>query len=146
VITRRLRSAYASLGREGFIAGMAQFGLAARHLVGGPYVIMLRRALIPDYEKAGVEPNVDDAYNFSMWDGYLSDPYHRAALEWCQARGSEVARIHTSGHASPADLRTFANALQAKVVVPVHGSGWVAHADGFGNLKRLSDGEQYAIT
>ncbi len=144
-ITKRLRSAYANLGREDFVSRMAQSGLAARHLIGGRYVIMLRRALIPDYEKAGVEPNADDAYNFSMWEGYLSDPYHLAAMEWCQARGSEVARIHTSGHASPADLRAFAKAVQPKVVIPVHGNNWDEHADGFGNVKRLADGELYAI-
>ncbi|HEY2016231.1 MAG TPA: hypothetical protein VGH38_22160 [Bryobacteraceae bacterium] len=68
VMTKKLRSVYANLGREDFIARMAQFGLAARHLVGGRHVIMLRRALIPDYERAGVEPCADDAYNFSMWN------------------------------------------------------------------------------
>jgi ribonuclease J len=145
VITKKLRSAYANLGREDFIARMAQFGLAAKNLVGGRHVIMLRRALIPDYERAGVEPNADDAYSLSMWDGYLSEPYHRAALDWCQDRGSEVAYIHTSGHASPDDLRAFAVALQPKVVVPVHGNSWDEHADGFGNVMRLSDGEQYTI-
>lgn len=91
-------------------------------------------------------PNADDAYNFSIWRGYLSEPYHSAALEWCQAGGSEVAYIHTSGHASPADLRAFAKALQPKVVIPVHGREWDEHSEGFGNLKRLSDGEQYAIS
>ena len=146
VITKRLRSAYGSLGREDFIERMAKFGTAARNLVGGRHVIMLRRALIPDYEGAGVVPNADDAYNFSMWQGYLSEPYHRAALEWCQAGGGEVAYIHTSGHASPADLRAFTKALQPKVVIPVHGQGWDEHSEGFGNVKRLCDGEQYAIS
>ena len=146
VITKRLRSAYGRLGREAFIERMAHFGIGAKGLVGGRNVIMLRRALIPDYEKSGVDPNAEDAYNFSMWRGYLSEPYHRAALEWCERRGSEVAYIHTSGHASPEDLRAFANALKPKVVIPVHGNGWDEHADGFGDVKRLCDGEQYAIT
>lgn len=145
VITKRLRSAYAKLGREDFIARMAKFGLAAKHLIESRHVIMVRRALIPDYERSGVEPNADDAYNFSMWDGYLSEPYHSAPLEWCKARGSEIAYIHTSGHASPADLRAFARALQPNLVIPVHGNAWDDHLDGFGNVKRLSDGETYAL-
>jgi ribonuclease J len=145
VITKRLRSNYGSQGREDFIERMARCGIAARNLVGGRHVIMLRRALIPDYENSGVVPNADDAYNFSMWNGYLSDPNHSAALEWCQGRGSEVAYIHTSGHASPADLRAFTKALQPKVVIPVHGQGWDEHSDGFGDVKRLSDAEQYPI-
>jgi ribonuclease J len=67
---------------------------------------------------------------------------------WSGARSAvaKVARIHTSGHASPADLRAFARALQPKVVVPVHGNHWDTHADGFGNLQRLADGEPYLIT
>jgi ribonuclease J len=146
VITKRLRSTYGSHGREDFIERMARFGISARDLVGGRQVIMLRRALIPDYERCGVVPNADDAYNFSMWTGYLSEPYHSAALDWCEAGGSEIAYLHTSGHASPADLRGFTTALQPKVVIPVHGSDWDEHAGGFGNVKRLCDGEQYAIS
>jgi ribonuclease J len=146
VITKRLRFTYGSHGREDFIERMARFGIAARNLVGGRHVIMLRRALIPDYESEGVVPSADDAYNFSMWKGYLSEPYHSAALEWCQTGGSEVAYIHTSGHASPADLRAFTTALQPKVVIPVHGQDWDENSEGFGDVKRLSDGEQYAIS
>ncbi len=146
VITKRLRSAYGRHGREDFIERMARFGIAARNLTGGRHVIMLRRALIPDYEMAGVVPNADDAYNFSMWTGYLSEPYHSASLEWCQAGGSEVAYIHTSGHASPADLRAFTKALQPRAVIPVHGQAWDDNAEGFGDVKRLADGEQYVIS
>jgi ribonuclease J len=146
VKTRGLRFAYGSHGREDFIERMARFGIAARNLVGGRHVIMLRRALIPAYERAGVVPNADDAYNFSMWRGYLSDPYYSAAMEWCRAGGSEIAYIHTSGHASPDDLRTFAEALRPKVVIPVHGERWEDHSEGFGNVRRLSDGEQYTIS
>jgi ribonuclease J len=80
-----------------------------------------------------------------MWAGYLSEPYHSAPLEWCRSRGSDVALIHTSGHASPADLRAFTTAVQPKVVIPVHGNGWDEHAKGFGNVRRLCDGEQYTI-
>jgi len=36
--------------------------------------------------------------------------------------------------------------MQPKVVIPVHGNDWDAHCDGFGNVKRLCDGEQYAIS
>ena len=145
VITSRLRRAYESLGRKDFIVRMVQSGMDAKDLVAGRYVMMLRSALIPDYKSAKVAPEADDAYNFSMWRGYLKEDYHREALEWCEAGGSAIAYIHTSGHASPADLRAFAGALQPKVVIPVHGEAWDEHCDGFGNVKRLSDGERYPI-
>ena len=146
VITKRLRSVYARLGRKDFITRMAKFGTAARNLVNGRQVIMLRRALIPDYERAGVEPSGDDAYNFSMWQGYLREQYHSASLEWCRSRGAEIAYLHTSGHASPNDLRAFTAAVQPKLVIPVHGSNWDEHINGFGNVRRLCDGERFAIS
>jgi ribonuclease J len=58
---------------------------------------------------------------------------------WSGARvgGSEVAYIHTSGHASPADLRALTKALQPKAVIPVHGQAWDEDAEGFGDVQRL---------
>ena len=125
---------------------MARFGVPARSLAGGRNVIMLRRALILDYESSGVVPTTDDAYNFSMWKGYLSAPYHSAALEWCQRCGSEIALYPHQRACTAADLRAFTDAIQPKVVVPVHGNRWDEHTAGFGNVKRLRDGEQYELS
>ena len=124
VVTRGLRSNYRSQGREDFVERMVPYGISAKRLEGSRHVVMLRRALISDYQRAGVVPTADDAFNFSMWRGYLSEPYHSEALEWCRAAGAEIAYIHTSGHASPADLRAFAAAVRPKTVVPVHGVKW----------------------
>jgi ribonuclease J len=145
VVTRGLRSNYKNQGREDFVERMVPNGISAKRLEGSRYVVMLRRGLIRDYQGAGVVPTVDDAFNFSMWRGYLSDPYHSEALEWCKAAGAEITYIHTSGHASPADLRAFAAALQPKIVVPVHGVKWDEEAHGFGAIRRLADGETMMI-
>jgi len=145
VVTRRLGSYYRKLDRENFVARMAKHGIAARRLAGCRHIIMLRRALIADYQRAGVTPTADDAYNFSMWGGYLSDPYHAEPLKWCQTGGAEIAHIHTSGHASPADLRAFAAAVRPKMVVPVHGVKWDEEAHGFGTIRRLGDAETFVI-
>jgi ribonuclease J len=90
-------------------------------------------------------PTADDAFNFSMWRGYLSEPYHSEALEWCRAVGADIAFIHTSGHASPADLRAFAAAVRPKTVVPVHGVKWDEEPHGFGAVRRLADAEPMAV-
>jgi len=124
---------------------MVPHGMAARHLVQGRCVVMLRRALIADYQRAGVVPTADDAFNFSMWRGYLSEPDIAEALEWCRTGGAEIACIHTSGHASPADLRAFALAVRPKMVVPVHGVKWDEESHGFGTICRLADAEPMVI-
>ena len=140
-MTGGLRAYYRKIGRADFVERMAGHGIAARRLTRGRYVIMLRRALIADYQRAGVVPTADDAFNFSMWRGYLSEPYYTEALEWCRTGGAEIAYIHTSGHASPADLRAFAAAVRPKMVVPVHGVKWDEEAYGFGTIRRLGDAE-----
>jgi ribonuclease J len=145
VITRGLVSSYRQQGRQDFIERVVPFGISAKRLEVGRYVVMLRRTLMRDYQRAGIVPTVDDAFNFSMWRGYLSDPYHTEALEWCRAAGAEIAFIHTSGHASPADLRAFAAAVRPRTVVPVHGIKWDEEAWGFGTIRRLDDAETMLV-
>ena len=143
IVTRGLRSNYRNQGREAFIDRMVLNlnGISAKRIEGSRYVVMLRRGLIRDYQSAGVVPTADDAINFSMWHGYLSEPYHSEALEWCRAAGAEIAYIHTSGHASPADLRAFATSIRPRIVVPVHGVKWDEESHGFGMVRHLADGE-----
>ncbi len=119
VVTGGLSSNYRKQGREDFVTRMVAHGISAKRLEGSSHVVMLRRGLIRDYQRAGVVPTAEDAFNFSMWRGYLSDPYHSEALEWFRAAGAEIAYIHTSGHASAADLRAFAAAIRPKMVVPM---------------------------
>jgi ribonuclease J len=145
VVTSGLGRYYKSQGREDFVKRMVPYGISAKRLNGSRHVIMLRRALIPDYQSAGVVPNANDAFNFSMWRGYLGDPYQSEALEWCQAAGAEIAYIHTSGHAAPDDLRAFAAAVRPKMVVPVHGVKWDEESHGFGAVRRLADAETMVI-
>jgi hypothetical protein len=77
VVTKRLRNNYRNQGREEFIERIAQArqGISAKKLEGGHHIIMLRSGLLDDYQKAGVVPTAEDAYNFSMWRGYLSEPF-----------------------------------------------------------------------
>ena len=144
VITAGLAATYRQQGREDFVARMARCGVAAKGVPDNG-VVMLRRALIRDYSRAGLVPTPDDAFNFSMWRGYLSEPYSFEPLEWCRNAGASIAYIHSSGHASPADLRAFAAAMRPRTVVPVHGVNWDTEATGFGAVRRLSDGETMIV-
>lgn len=136
---------YERQGREDFVKRMVPHGISAKKLEGGRHVIMLRRALIRDYVSSGVTPTAEDAFNFSMWKGYLSEPYYAEPLEWCRTAGAEIAYLHTSGHASAADLRAFAMAVRPRIVVPVHGVKWDEAAAGFGTVRRLADAEPMVI-
>lgn len=144
VVTGGLRRMYASRGREDLVARMAHDGLAAR-AVPSDAVVMLRRSLIGDYARAGLVPTTRDAFNLSVWRGYLSTPYYAEPLEWCRSAGAEIAYLHSSGHAAPADLRALAAAVAAKAVIPVHGENWNSAAIDFERVRRLADGETWTI-
>jgi len=145
VITSGLARDYRKQGREDFIERMVPNGISAKKLVGGKWVVMLRRALMKDYERAGIVPQADDAFNFSMWRGYLEDAYHAEPLDWFASAGAEIAYIHTSGHASPGDLAAFAKAISPKWLVPVHGVHWDNPGLELPPVVRLADGQPWQI-
>lgn len=144
VLTRSLVSHYRKLGREEWLARMARIGIGAAGLERGNYIAMIRRGSLHwDYLAKGVTPTAGDAYSFSMWSGYLKD--QAELLDWFRSAGSTIEHIHTSGHASPATLRAFAEAISAKAVIPVHGGNWDTEQDGFRGIVRLRDAEAFAI-
>ena len=76
-----------------------------------------------------------------MWRGYLDEKDGTALREWFDAGGVPVRHLHTSGHASPADLLALAQAIQPKRLIPVHGTAWDEAGADFLNLHRLADGD-----
>jgi ribonuclease J len=147
VITSAFARMYRRTGREAFVERMAQHGISAGKLVGTPasWVVMVRPSLIRDYAPKGVVPNSDDAWCWSMWQGYLKNEDGALVQKWFGDGGSRAAHIHTSGHASSVDLRAFAQAMNAEHLVPIHGVAWDNETQGFGSIRRLADGEPMVL-
>jgi ribonuclease J len=101
---------------------------------------MTRPSLIRDYVRAGVMPTAEDAWSWSQWRGYLKTPEGEFARRWLEDAGARAEHIHSSGHASPPDLRAFAQAMSPKRLVPIHGLAWDG-VEGFANVERLADGQ-----
>ncbi len=74
---------------------------------------------------------------YSMWEGYLTDGFKK----YCAQKSMEIIPIHTSGHASREDLQTFASALNAKTLIPIHTFEPEEFPGLFENVRVLSDGE-----
>ena len=147
VVTSAFGRLYRMKGRAEFVAQMAKHGIPARALAQSPerWVAMLRPSLIRDYQRGGVIPTVEDAWSWSMWDGYLGNEGGQRVQSWFDAGGARPWHIHTSGHASVADLRAFAAAINPAVLVPIHGVAWNENAAGFPPIRRLADGETMVI-
>lgn len=148
VITRAMRNLYERTGRGEFVSRMAATcGISARQLArpSGRWVIATRRSLLTDFAAKGFHPTSADAWSFSLWRGYLANEDSQTLQSWFQAGGTPAAPIHTSGHASPADLNWFARAVAPRRLIPVHGADWDRHAGLFPNVCRLADGEALAL-
>ena len=82
---------------------------------------------------------------WSQWVGYLSQPY--GATFWTalgeQGVGREV--IHTSGHASIADLQRLAEAIEPKQLVPIHSFQPDKFGEFFRNVTQRQDGEWWEL-
>jgi len=147
VVTSAFARMYRRTGREAFVEQMAPHGIPAAKLAETPerWVVMVRPSLIRDYVPKGVTPNADDVWCWSMWRGYLGNEDGALVSKWFKDGGSRADHIHTSGHASPSVLRSFANAMNAKQLVPIHGVAWDEDTTGFPSIRRLADGEPMVI-
>lgn len=143
VFTSAFVRMYRRTSREAFLERMAPFGISADKLAATPrrWVAMARPSLICDFAAKGVTPNREDAWCWSMWSGYLAKDDGARVSKWFEDGGSRSNHIHTSGHASPDELRSFARAMNAKHFVPIHGAAWNEHTAGFPSIRRLADGE-----
>ncbi len=147
VITSGFASLYRSKGREDFVQKRATHGVSAAKLAQhrGNWVVMTRPSLMRDFAAKGVLPTSDDAWCYSQWRGYLDQPDGQALASWFAAGGARARHLHTSGHASVADLRAFADAMKPRMLVPVHGAAWDSAGAGSANVVRLRDGEMVEI-
>jgi ribonuclease J len=57
---------------------------------------------------------------WSMWDGYLAEPSGQRLINELAAVGVPFNSLHTSGHATPADIKRLIDALDPRAVVPIH--------------------------
>lgn len=147
VMTAGLRRRYGGADGDAFADRMAKLGMSAAALESSsePLVVMTRPSLIRDFIRKDVKPTADDAWSWSQWRGYLDNADGAAVRSWFDAAGAQAEHIHTSGHASPSDLREFSMAMSPKTMVPIHGVKWDEDQAGFPPITRLRDGEPLTI-
>jgi ribonuclease J len=82
---------------------------------------------------------------WSQWDGYLTEGAGAMLKLDCEARGIPFESIHTSGHASPADLKRLAAAVAPKRLIPIHTFERERFPSLFDNVSLIDDGEWIKI-
>ncbi len=106
-------------------------------------VMLFRPPTMGDY---GVQRVLDGAgFTYSMWEGYLKERSSLKVLKWLEQHGIPRHTIHTSGHASVADLKRFAVALAPQTLVPIHSFETRRFSEHFHRVVRRQDGEWWDV-
>lgn len=82
---------------------------------------------------------------WSMWSGYLEEEKSKRLTAFLGEHGIPLEQLHTSGHASIADLQRLAIAIKPKQVVPIHSFGGQRFGDLFANVTVHPDGEWWDV-
>jgi ribonuclease J len=85
------------------------------------------------------------AYFYSQWEGYWESRSYDYVKDWLARHDIVKQSIHTSGHASPTDLKAFVAALMPRKVIPIHSFMPERYADLFSNVEAHADGEWWAV-
>jgi ribonuclease J len=76
---------------------------------------------------------------YSMWEGYLEQPYTKAFKQYIENRGVTWHKIHTGGHATLEALKRMAARLSPKVLIPIHTAKPQEYEKHFRNVKPVKD-------
>ncbi len=142
VVTNRMKWLVERLGEENFVERLivVNAAMSAEKLVFTPekWVVMARDSLVDDYTSKGVAPNENDVWVWSLWDGYLKKQSAYKMKEYFKP--CRMEHIHSSGHAPLELLSAFAQSMQPKLLLPVHGEIWQEYIGNFQNINPTKDG------
>jgi ribonuclease J len=109
-----------------------------------PRSVMLFRAwMLRDLERAKALTGASVIW--SQWDGYIKEGPGARLKADCDAHGIPFQIIHTSGHASIADLKRLAAAVRPKALVPIHTFGAERFPELFENVALRQDREWWEV-
>lgn len=96
-----------------------------------------------DLERAGCLTGA--RYIYSQWEGYWDSGSYAQVQEMLERHGIPRVSIHTSGHASPVDLRRFVGALNPGKVVPIHSFRPDRYPELFDRVEPQADGQWWCV-
>jgi ribonuclease J len=106
-------------------------------------VLLFRPLMMKDLDMADCLNGAGFVY--SQWLGYLENGSYLEMQAWLENHGIEINYIHTSGHASPVDLKRFAGALAPKSLIPIHSFAPEKYSSLFSNVVYREDGEWWEV-
>ena len=80
-------------------------------------------------------------YIYSQWEGYWEQGSYDKTKNWLENCNILKISIHTSGHASPGDLKRLVGAINPTKVIPIHTFYSEKYVDFFNNVELHNDDE-----
>jgi len=108
------------------------------------YVFRLSNYSLKRFAKAFIDRAKKAHLIYSMWQGYIKTQPSFAELE--SLSETKWQYIHTSGHAYLSHLKSFAFAINAKALIPVHTLKANTFSEHFDNVEILGNGETYHLS
>jgi ribonuclease J len=109
----------------------------------GQYTLLFRPLCQGDLTRG--ECLTGAAYTYSQWEGYWDRGEYDGVKQWLEQHGIDKQSIHTSGHASPVDLKKLVQALKPGKVVPIHTFKPEHYEKMYPNVEVHEDGEWWWI-
>ena len=107
-------------------------------------VMLFRPSMSRDLEKAECLKGAHVIY--SLWPGYLKRKEQHPFLEWLEHHDIPLTHCHTSGHASLSDLQAFAQAINPKMLVPIHSFETKRFKEFFNRVEQKEDGKWWEVS
>lgn len=107
------------------------------------YVLLFRPLHIGDLEQGDCLAGA--SYIYSQWGGYRERKDFDEVTAFLKRHNIQEQHIHTSGHASPADLKKFAAAMDPKKVVPIHSFAPDMYNELFPNVEIHHDQQKWDV-
>lgn len=95
-------------------------------------IMTCRPSMRIDIEKCGIR---DGVFLYSLWRGYRDEAYQQTFEKSLENAGFSLESLHTSGHATVADIRRVINGLDPQKLIPIH----TMHPDAFGDFSDKTD-------
>jgi ribonuclease J len=105
--------------------------------------LLFRPVHQPDLERSGCLAGA--RYLYSQWEGYWENGSYDRVEDFLRRNDIPKVSIHTSGHASPVDLKRFVTALDPGKVVPIHSFRPDRYTELYERVSPQADGEWWPV-
>jgi ribonuclease J len=107
----------------------------------GRFAMSFRASMVRDLAGANL---AGGCLIYSLWPGYL-DRDRTDLRAWAAAAGAAFEVVHASGHAAWVDLERMAQAVDPKILVPIHTERPEAFRGLFSRVRTAANGEWLAV-